>query len=500
MLLKTTNILKIMKPLNLIIVTFAILIAVTGCRKMDFPENEKSLANQGVAFSIFPGEDPNGLKSGNTLDCFSEQADYAIVQIDNSSDTITISYVGGIPYTTTLQLSVGYHLLKEFTIWDDNNTPNNLNDDWLLAATPHSGSNFAPYVANPLNISFVVESFIKTELGIEVICFEEDSFNEFGFTNFQIAEITVLEESFIGDICVKDINDYLGSLYAQQTGGLKLDMSAICKIEVWRNGVCMGEFSNAAWFGEGQPLKVRYADRESVIDHFEFKLTILVRKGTGFQYVYFHSWFVDDDDQLPQGSDGVVDFVLGSCVPDADVVLPSWINLPATCIYKIVGPNAPGSLGGYVDAQLTGIPFGYDIHNGIEASWCADHSLFITAGVPYNMNVHSSLYPNLMPFWAKNHPWSCYNWLMNHLDWYPGYLWSDLQGALWLFDTPPWNGVAHAGIPALTPMMQQMHDDALLYGANYKVPTGGWAAVVFTPAQQSPPILYIQTMFIKIDP
>ncbi|MFH1937870.1 MAG: hypothetical protein ABIK52_09940, partial [Bacteroidota bacterium] len=145
-----------MKPLNLIIVTFAILIAVTGCRKMDFPENEKSLANQGVAFSIFPGEDPNGLKSGNTLDCFSEQADYAIVQIDNSSDTITISYVGGIPYTTTLQLSVGYHLLKEFTIWDDNNTPNNLNDDWLLAATPHSGSNFAPYVANPLNISFVV--------------------------------------------------------------------------------------------------------------------------------------------------------------------------------------------------------------------------------------------------------------------------------------------------------------------------------------------------------
>lgn len=488
-----------MKTSGILLVIFSLFIAFTGCKKVDFPENTPSVKDQGIAFSIKPGDNPSGLKA--TLDCFSEPADYAIAQIDDSAYTVAIFYIGEIPYTNSIQLLAGPHVLQEFTMWSDNNTPNTKSDDWVMAATPHVGSNYASYVETSLDITFNIEPFVKIEFPIEAVCFEEDHYIDFGFTYFQINQVTIREEAFFGDICMKNPDDYLGSLYAQQSGGLQVDMSAICKIEVYRNGVLQGTFDNEAWFGQGQPLMVTYGDRANETDQFEFKLYILVRKGAAFEYVYFHSWLIDDAQVIPQGNDGVVDFVLGDCAPDADVVIPPYINLPSTCSYQISGPTAPGSLGGYVNANLTNIPTGYEIQNSTVPSWCADHQTSISTAV-YNMDVYSSLNQSALPAFVQGPKWNSYNWLMNHLDWYPGYLWSDLQGALWLFDSTPWNGHATGGVPALTPRMTQMHNDALLYGANYKVPTGGWACVIFIPAGTSPsaPTPAIQTMFIKVDP
>ena len=49
---------------------------------------------------------------------------------------------------------------------------------------------------------------------------------------------------------------------------------------------------------------------------------MIVRQGAGFAYVYFHTWTFSDAQVIPQGTDGVVDFVLGSCFPEADVIIP----------------------------------------------------------------------------------------------------------------------------------------------------------------------------------
>lgn len=488
-----------MKNLSLLITVMLVLI-MSGCHKYETGEQET--VTQGISFSVSPTNNPGNLKSGNSDNCFVEPADYAIIQIDDSSYKVDIFYIGDMPYTTTLKLSTGTHTLKEFTMWNDSNTPSDLTDDGMIAAAPHAGSNFAAYVITPLNIPFLIEPFQKIEFPIEAICYQEDNYDDFGFQYFQINGIVLHEEAFFGDLCIKNTSDYIGSLYEQQSTGLQYDMPAICKIEVWRDGILQQTFSNETWNGEGQPLIVKYGDYINQTDSYEFKLYILVRKGSWFDYVYFYSWYTTDDQKLPQGNDGVVEFALGNCVPDADVILPPWINLPNNCTYKITGAYAPGSKGGYVDAQLSNISSGYELYNGVEASWCADHQTTISTGTTYNMSVYSSLYQNQLPVFAQSPKWEKLNWLMNHLDWYPGYQWYDLQGAIWLFDNPPWNGQAHSGVPALTPMMQQMYNDANTYGSGYKVLPGGWACIIFIPAGTPPNATNatVQTMFIKVDP
>jgi hypothetical protein len=272
--------LKTMKNVIILVLTLVGLVTVSSCKKIE--TNETAQSAQGVSFSITPGANIGNMKSTDTINCFTVTADYVNVTIDDSTYKVDVFYINGTPYTNTLKLSPGAHTLQEFTLWSDNNTPNNPADDALIAATPHTGSTYAPYVVSPVNIPFVVESFKKVELPVEVVCYEEDQFTSFGFTYFQITEVTIREESFFGDICIKSLSDYTGSLYAQQSTGLQLDMPAIAKIEVFRNGVLQQTFNNEAWKGEGQPLKVTYGDYANQVDQFEFKLYILVRKDAGF--------------------------------------------------------------------------------------------------------------------------------------------------------------------------------------------------------------------------
>jgi hypothetical protein len=50
----------------------------------------------------------------------------------------------------------------------------------------------------------------------------------------------------------------------------------------------------------------------------------------------------------------------------------------------------------------------------------------------------------------------------------------------------------------MTDMKQKMDD----YGEDYRVPSGGWATIIFVPTGTLPsaPSPTIQTMFIKVDP
>ena len=493
-----------MKKLTYVLAFLVIALAFAGCNKFKNDGTTSQQSNQGVSFSIAPGNTGAVKSTSVSTDCFSQTASYVKATIDNTPYVRSIFYINGMPYTNTIQLAPGLHTLQEFTMWSDHQTPNDSTDEVLLAATPHIGSTYAPYVSTPIEITFNVDAFKKTQLPVEAVCYQQSNYSSFGFTYFQIGEVTVREQPFFGDLCIKSISDYSiqGSPYLGQSHGIQLDLPAIFKIEVYRNNVLMNVFNNEAWKGEGQPLLVLYADRQSVVDNFEFKLYVKVRKGPGFDYVYFKSWTITDAQVIPQNSDGVVDFSIGYCNPNADYVLPPWINLPDACTYTITGNYAPGSLLGYVDAALTNVPSGYEIVNGTYASWCCDHETTIYVGTGYSMNVYSSLYPGLLPAFAQSRPWDKYNWLLNHLNWYPSYHWYDLQGALWLLETPPWDGNANGGVPALTTLMTQMKNDANTYGSSYKVPTGGWAAVVFIPSGTPPnsPNPTIQTMFIKLDP
>jgi len=186
---------------------------------------------------------------------------------------------------------------------------------------------------------------------------------------------------------------------------------------------------------------------------------------------------------IPDGSDGVVDFVLGPCGSDADFFFPSYMNIPYTAKLKTTSyaPGNPG--GGYINSKLSNIPSGFDVSNGHHASWNLDHQLTITNGNTYSMDVYSSLYTFYGPDFLENEQWDKVNWIMNHLDWYPGHTWEDIQGAFWLLDLQePWNGNATGGIRNVTQLQyaQQMKTDADAYGTGFEPSWGDQAAVIFT--------------------
>ena len=494
------------------LLTFAIIsvaLLTTNCKK-DVSPPDQSAATADVQFNLSSVTQQGGLKStASDIICTTlpngdlVKADYVKYTIGGVEKRIDVFYVGNVAWTNAIKMPVGTYTISEFLVYSDNNTPANTGDDILLSAVPHAGSTYAGYVTTPLNQTFSVVLDKKTEVKLDVVCFQPMTFQNFGFVYFTMNELVVRQLWFFGDFCIKDKTQYTGSLYAQQTNwnsvaGPFIDVPAIAKVEVWRGNplALQNTFTNSA---QGEKFSVTYGDYKNQVDPFVLKLFILVRTGTSFDYILFKTWQFNDISNIDQGTDGVVDYVLGNCYDPANppnLVLAPWMNLPLTATYKITA--FPGTLGGYVDATLSNITTGYDISNGVYASNCADHATNITVGVPYTMNVYSSLYPDKLPaaMQATSGEWEKINWLYNHLDWYPGYHWYDIQGFIWLYDSPAWDGLPVAGMPGLTPMSTQMKVDANNYGVGYKVPPGGWAAIIFYGTGSTP----IQTMFIKIDP
>ncbi|RLD50758.1 MAG: hypothetical protein DRJ05_19235, partial [Bacteroidetes bacterium] len=150
----------------------------------------------------------------------------------------------------------------------------------------------------------------------------EKDYESFGFNWFAMTEITVKEQVFFGDICVDDLTGYENSMYNGQANGIQLDMPAIFKIDVYRNGAFVISYSNEVWLGEGEPLKVRYPDHDNAADVFDFELSILVKEESDFVFKHYYTWTLNDDEMINAGDDGVVDFVLGDCIyGDTDLQL-----------------------------------------------------------------------------------------------------------------------------------------------------------------------------------
>lgn len=492
-----------MKTKLFLLVPFLLLF---GCKKEDTPLSELFEVSIEVENRTNLSQKSGPITKIDTVICSGLRADYVRLRINQGNfQEIPIFNVGGNKYTSSIKLPAGTHLISEFLVYNNNNTPNNLGDDVLIFATPHIGSAFAGYVTTPLEKTFQVSTDKKNELKMDVACYDPATHANFGFVYFQLNQVVIREQWFFGNFCIRNKSEYVGSLYSQQANwslspGPYIDVPAIFKVEVWRNGVLQNTFLNSV---QGEKLAVNYGDYLDENEEFIFKLFIYVKTGTTFGYVLFKEFSFNDVSNIPQGNDGVVDFVLGGCYDPAtppDVIIPEYMNLPSTCTYTITAQ--PSTMGGYVDATLSNIPTGYILQNGVYPSNCADHSTLIYIGVAYNMDVYSSLYQDKLPLFARGEErWKKINWLYNHLDYFGSYSWWDLQQALWLFDVPQWNGLPLGGVPALTTKAQEMYAAANLYGGNYVALPGSYVAVIFVPA--GTPITAtsgsIQTMFIQIE-
>ncbi len=308
--------------LKLIGILFLSVLLLTNCKK------ENATVDKGQGEVTFAPAQTTNFEKDAEFNC-DLPVSYARVVVDGMYYDLPVFYIDGELTTQAIKLDVGDYFLEEFILMNDNETPEIKDDDIVVMASVNEEGDFAPYVEMTLPYEFVVEGFIKVELYVEVMCYFPEFFEWYGFEFFTVYRTDIHEKFFYGDLCLEFPYEYEGSLYEDQSEGLQADVPAIFEIEVWRNEEMLFTFSNASFLGEDMPLKVTYADRVGVLDEYEFRLSTLVKKGGGFEYVYFYSWYFEDIADMSTGDDNVTDFVIGNCVYDElDLVLPPWIDLP----------------------------------------------------------------------------------------------------------------------------------------------------------------------------
>ena len=258
-------------------------------------------------------------------------------------------------YTQTFKLPVdpcdsddccNDYTITEFYLYNASGT--------TIKAAPAPGSEFVEFVDpdHALPIAFQVCAFTKVEVPIDVLCFEPDFYDLFGFFWFEITEITVREICFFGDICqdwwLDNWNvplDYWtdnDNLYQDQTNGIQNDMPAIFGLKLYKEvdgqWVYIRDWNNtyypdgSNWLGEDVPLCIRYADYDHATDNFKLEMYIY-GPWDGFGYTSDGSpqwtmFFTDDgldvngNHVLDLNGDGVVEFAWGDCVQAPEWHLP----------------------------------------------------------------------------------------------------------------------------------------------------------------------------------
>ena len=341
-----------MKKFAFLVLTAGLILA--GCTK-DMPGTDPN-APQDVTFTSYieGGGLLKGLKSGPADACPNADADYALVVIDGIKYYPSVFTVNNVLYTQAVKLVPGNHTVTVFALMQSAGDPLSKDDDVVVRAAPETAASFSAFVTAALPINFTVSAFEKMEVGIEVLCFEETNYTEFGFAWFKPNLLTIHQKWFFGDFCTEYFENYVGSLYGDFP---KVDMPAIFKIEVTRDDAGDGSYSTVigTYSNEGSytvdvdgnasalPLGIKYVDRLDVEDKYRFTMymyqEIMMDEEMEpvFDYVKRTDWYFSDagtklyltpdytetSEYFDAGEDNVYDFVLGFCVGvPADVYVP----------------------------------------------------------------------------------------------------------------------------------------------------------------------------------
>jgi len=437
----------------------------------------------------------NGFKN-DVPECSDLNMDYVKFVINGETYKSLIYNVEGEYLTQVVKLPAGDYTLTSFLVYNDNGTAENEDDDILIKASPEPNSQYWDLMTNKLDLPFTVDAFYKKQITVDVLCFEDLFYEEFGFTWFNFNDVKIERQCFFGDICTDCYEDYAGSLYEGQVNGIQMDMPAIFEIRMFRDGAneAFRVFNNEDWLGEGQCLEVYWPNQLNVDEEFTFELWVLLPSGDTFEYRHIHTWTFMDDDSPATGEDGVTDFILGSCSYDgADYEFPMWVNLPQSEFTVTTGTTNPGSMGTYFDITLSGIGAGYDIQNQMYGVWCGDKDQTIYLGQTYTMTAISSLstvLPDNLTLTAEQI--TQMNFFYNNIeDLIPGFdynnpsaHWEDIQNTFWAIAgdiTPTGNAAVYYAY-----VMENYE--------GYKVPPGGWAAIIFWDNPS------VQLVFTVVDP
>ncbi len=494
-----------MKKITLFFVAFALL-TMYSCKK-DVPQPQPTTNTMELSFQVDETDFP-GLKNSDedVPECSPLTMHYAQFEFGGVTyySDIYVTMDGKI-LTKAVKIDLGQNpdetlLLENFLIYNDVIPDGHGPEDILLRAAPAYQSTYWDLMENQLNIEVKVEAFVKKEVIVDVLCFEELYYDNFGFTWFEMNKVKIERQCWFGDVCTGKLADYIGSEYDLTVQGAQMDMPAIMKMEVFKNGVLVRTFDNklhvdgTAWYGEGACMEVYWANDEDLQETFRFDLYVWLPVGPIFDWVWIDSFEFLDENCPDPGPDGVNDFVLGNCqMPDADLIYPAWMNLPPGPITMAVGGvYGPGTQGLYLDVTLSGFADDYDFHPGLQGVFCGNELTHISLNHTYTVTPISSL---RVPgsFQLDQVTAHKLNYMFNHIPEIigaydydtPGTNWAAVQDAIWNIvngKTLPAGGTAEALV-----------DNASGHAA-WDVYPGDWAAIFFDAGTT------IQPLFIVVDP
>lgn len=322
-------------------------ILLAGCQQEMPLDDQESL--QDIHFDIGTGE--KGLKGDS--DCY-DAADYATIVLTKNKDKqviVPIFKIDGELQTETIMLNRGTYKISQFMLWDQIGDKPDPANDIPVSASPTITSNFGNLVENPAGEEFTLTTSKRTKVDIDVLCFNIEQSEDFGYPTFRVNLINVREEVFFGDFCSYDFLDYLAlplDDYPNYGEYPKFDMPAIFEIELFKDLYLDGNFTTVGTFRNYEdengdpsfmsdvteasipPLIIPYQDEQGIDDKYKLIIRVLqlVDQGDGkkkLEFVEKEPWyfvntmdnvFMKADlsgDSFGSGSDNVFDFIAGPC-------------------------------------------------------------------------------------------------------------------------------------------------------------------------------------------
>jgi len=463
------------KILGILAVLFAAtMIFTTSCQKDEVQNTEAQ-----IVFDIHnPGLDNSNLKDGGVDDpdkplCGDATPAYVMVTFANYNNGVAIkipvlsSY--DVTKTQVLKLMPGDYTVTSFEVYDAN--------DNLIWVAPLSGSEYQQFLTNTLDLTITVDAFKKYQFDVDVLCWQDWAFEQFGYAWFHFNKYSVKTLCFFGDVCTKfyDAWHIDGSPYAGQVSGGE-DFPAIITVTVYdhNTGAVMSNpntFSNASYLGEGEPLCIEYVDNlEDDNDQFDVEISLVLPDGS---VSLLTTLTIDADEWSGNGfggNDGVYDFLVGGkdCIYgndyDASFGLP-WVPLPSTVEFTVLYPFADSYFG--LGNITPSIEVGEFVTGDDLPAWCGNKDLHIYPNHRYLANVYpyfaipaGNQYTSVAP-----EKWAILNWIANEA--IGVYNKGDIQNAIWYI--LGYNSTANA--LATTAMT---HTD-------YIAPLGGFIVVLVDP-------------------
>ena len=296
--------------------------------------------------------------------------------------------------TVVVKLEPGHYTVDLFEVLDDAGN--------LLWVSPLENSYYDDLFdfQNNVTVDFDIEAFTKNKVDIDVLCWRNFAYQEFGYVWFDYHNYEIHTVCFFGDICTKFYDEWStvdGSAYS----GVQIqgyDFPALFSVTVVDAQGHATVADNYTGEEIGQPVCVEYLDNLEVDDEeYTAYLNLLLPDGSSVTLDSILFTDTDRSDTLGVsswgGEDAIWEFAVGDCAMAAHqedingVYNIPWVPTPDEMTFKLVNTRPQGYFAlGNIQPD---IEVGEFVTGDTLRSWCGAHD----ASINWNHTYKAKVYP-----------------------------------------------------------------------------------------------------------